>query len=173
VRNVRIGGAAIRLLPHNCFACGSLNTHGLHLELHTEGGRCWTDLTLSNAFEGWEGIAHGGVICTILDEVMAWAVVDSDLWGVTARMSVEFKRPVPIGRPLRGEGRVIEARRRVVRTEGILLDAADRTVLARAEAVFVGAKDAQKDELKARYGFRLEDDPPRESATPVSVDAAS
>ena len=45
-------------------------------------------------------------MCTILDEVMAWALVDHDIWGVTARMSVEFKRPVPIGRPIRAEGRV-------------------------------------------------------------------
>lgn len=171
MRNVRIGGAMLRLLPHNCFACGSLNTNGLHLELHAQDGRCWTDLTLAERFEGWEGMAHGGIICTILDEVMAWAVVDSDLWGVTARMSVEFKKPVPIGRPLRGEGRVVEAKRRIVQTEGVLMDAADGTVLARAEAVFVGATDARKDELKARYGFRL--DPDAQAATPGPVDIAS
>ena len=62
--------------PHHCFACGTLNIHGLHLELHVEDGRCWTELTLPERFEGWEGIAHGGIVCTILDEVMAWALVD-------------------------------------------------------------------------------------------------
>ena len=93
-------------------------------------------------------------MCTILDEVMAWALVDHDLWGVTARMSVEFKRPVPIGRPIRAEGRVGRSRRRLVEAEGVVLDAVDGTELARRTATFVGAPEARKEELKARYGFR-------------------
>jgi uncharacterized protein (TIGR00369 family) len=155
VRDVRVGGRRIELAPHNCFACGTLNAHGLHLELHAGDDRCWVELTLADRFEGWEGMAHGGIVCTILDEVMAWALVDHDIWGVTARMHVEFKRPVPIGRPIRGEGRVKNARRRLVEAEGVITDPADGSVLARAEATFVGASEARKAELKARYGFDL------------------
>ena len=156
--DVRIGGNRIVIEPHNCFACGSLNVHGLHLELHAGGDRCWTELQLDARFEGWEGIAHGGIVCTILDEVMAWALVEHDLWGVTGRMSVDFQRPVPIARRIRAEGRVVEAKRRVVYAEGVLLDAADGTRFARAEATFVAAPESRKEELKARYGFRLESD---------------
>ena len=165
--DVRIGGSRIVLEPHNCFACGSLNTHGLQLELHAGNGRCWTELELDRRFEGWEGIAHGGIVTTILDEVMAWALVDNDSWGVTARMQVEFKRPVPIGRRIRGEGRVVDVRRRIVRAEGVLLNAADGTVLATAEGTFVAAPADRKQALKERYGFRLEPDAP---AMPDSVD---
>lgn len=166
VSDVRIGGRLIRLEPHNCFACGTLNAHGLHLELHAADDRCWTELTLDKRFEGWDGIAHGGIVCTILDEVMAWALVDHDVWGVTARMNVEFRKPVAIGRPIRGEGRVLESRRRVVYAEGVLLDAVDGTELARAEATFVAAPEEKKAELKARYKFDLVD----EAATPGTVD---
>ncbi|HEV8547305.1 MAG TPA: hypothetical protein VGQ64_13500, partial [Candidatus Limnocylindrales bacterium] len=73
-----------RFEPHNCFACGALNTHGLHLELHVDGERCWTDLALPSRFQGWDEIAHGGIVATILDEVMAWSLVDHDNWGLTA-----------------------------------------------------------------------------------------
>ena len=111
---------------------------------------------LDRRFEGWEGIAHGGIVCTILDEVMAWALVDHDLWGVTARMTVEFKRPVPIGRRIRAEGRVVGVRRRVIDAEGVLIEPDGGEVLARAEATYVGAPEARKEELKARYAFRLE-----------------
>jgi uncharacterized protein (TIGR00369 family) len=166
LEDVRIGGSRIVLEPHNCFACGSLNTHGIQLELHAGEGRCWTELELDRRFEGWEGIAHGGIVTTILDEVMAWALVESDSWGVTARMQVEFKRPVPIGRRIRGEGHVVEVRRRVVRAQGVLLDALDGTVLATAEGTFVAAPDAQKQALKERYGFRLEPEP---AETPDAV----
>ncbi len=158
------------LTPHNCFACGTLNTHGLHLALHAGGERCWTELALEPRFEGWEGIAHGGIVCTILDEVMAWALVDHDLWGVTARMSVDFKRPVPIGRAIRAEGRVTAVRRRLVDAEGLIVDVADGTLLARAEATYVGAPEDRKRELKARYAFRLEPEAtPSEMPEPVEA----
>jgi uncharacterized protein (TIGR00369 family) len=174
LEDVRIGGSRIVIEPHNCFACGSLNVHGLQLELHAGSDRCWTELVLDRRFEGWEGIAHGGIVCTILDEVMAWALVDHDLWGVTARMNVDFRRPVPIGRRIRGEGRVRETKRRVIYAEGVILDAEDGTQLAHADATFVGAPEARKQELKERYGFRLEPEGAntREgaTATPATVD---
>jgi len=173
LEDVRIGGSRIVFEPHNCFACGQLNVNGLHLELHAADGRCWTELELDPRFEGWEGIAHGGIVSTILDEVMAWALVEHDVWGVTARMRVDFRRPVPIGRRIRAEGRVTEANRRVVRAAGVIRDAEDHTELARAEATFVAAPDARKQELKQRYGFRLEPDAPRETAgNPVETAAA-
>src|SRR6188768_3126837 len=108
VQDVRIGGRRIEIAPHNCFACGTLNVHGLHLELHAGDDRCWVELSLPERFQGWDDIAHGGIVCTILDEVMAWALIDHDMWGVTARLNVDFRRPVPIGRRIRGEGRVRE-----------------------------------------------------------------
>jgi uncharacterized protein (TIGR00369 family) len=177
LEDVRIGDRRIVLEPHACFACGSLNVHGMQLDLHAGNDRCWTELVLEPRFQGWEGIAHGGIVCTILDEVMAWALVGHDVWGVTARMNVEFKRPVPIGRRIRGEGRVLEARRRVIYAMGTLVDAGDGTELARAEGTFVGASAAKKEELKARYGFRLEPAGPEPGpangslATPDAVDA--
>jgi uncharacterized protein (TIGR00369 family) len=156
LEDVRIGDSRIVLEPHSCFACGSLNVHGMQLELHAGDDRCWTELVLDARFQGWEGMAHGGIVCTILDEVMAWALVDHDVWGVTARMNVDFRRPVPIGRRIRGEGRVRDVKRRVIYAEGVIIDVEDGTELARAEATFVGAPEAKKLELKERYGFRLE-----------------
>jgi uncharacterized protein (TIGR00369 family) len=166
LEDIRVGGRRIVITPHHCFACGSLNVHGLQLELHAGEETCWTELVLPDRFQGWEGMAHGGIVCTILDEVMAWALVEHDLWGVTARMQVDFKRPVPIGRRIRGEGHMLEARRRLVRASGRIVDPEDGTVLATAEATFLGATQARKDELKARYAFRLEPEPPGRTPPP-------
>ncbi len=154
-------GFAIR--PHNCFACGELNAHGLHLALHFEPDRCWVELPIGRDFEGWEGIVHGGILTTILDEVMAWSLLAHDTWGVTARISVTFRRPVPVGSRLRADGRVVEARRRTFKTEGRIIDA-DGVELASAEGLYVAAPEGQKRELKERYGFR------RIPGTPESVD---
>jgi acyl-coenzyme A thioesterase PaaI-like protein len=159
-RGLRIRDRLIEVDAHNCFGCGTLNNHGLQLELHTQGGRCWTEVELPERFEGWDGIAHGGIVATILDEVMAWALIDQDAWGLTARMTVAFKRPVAIGRRVRGEGWVVDTRRRVLRSAGWLVDAIDGTTLATAEGTYVAAPEDRKRELQARYGFRVLGDAP-------------
>jgi uncharacterized protein (TIGR00369 family) len=161
--------------PHNCFACGTLNAHGLGLVLHVELGRSWTELTLQPTFEGWEGIAHGGIICTILDEVMAWALVGADNWGVTARMSVQFRRPVLVGRPIRAEGSIARMRRRIVETTARLVDAETGELLATATGTYVAAGEARKRELRERYGYRLLPGTTSDAAaaTPDPVDAST
>ena len=156
-RSVAIGGEGltIEVAPHRCFACGALNEHGIHLELHVDGDRCWTELALPDRFQGWDGIAHGGIICTILDEVMAWSLAATDNWGLTARMAVEFKRPVRLGVPIRGEGWVSATRRRLVETAGRIVDPSTGEVLVTATATYVAAGAERKRELQARYRFRL------------------
>ena len=146
--------------PHHCFACGELNEHGLHLELHVDAEGCWTELTLEPRFQGWESVAHGGIIGTILDEVMAWSVIGRDTWGVTARLAVAFHRPIPIGRPIRAEGWVTEDRRRTFRTASRVLDRETGEVLATGEGAFVAAPPDQLAALKARYRLRPAGDPP-------------
>ena len=157
---VRAPGTTFEFSPHNCFACGTLNTHGMQLEIHIEAGRSWTEHRLEQRFEGWEGIAHGGILCTILDEVMAWSLVGADNWGVTARLAVDFKRPVPVDRTIRAEGWVTEMRRRLVTTAGSIVDVADGTLLASADALYVAATQERKRELQERYGFRAGSDVP-------------
>ena len=142
-----------RIRPHHCFACGELNEVGLHLRLNLEPGRCWTELALPRRFEGWEGIIHGGILSTILDEVMAWSLVSHDNWGVTARMSIDFRKPVTVGQAIRAEGWITESRRRIQVTAGRIVDAESGVELAVAEATYVAATEAHKRELKERYGL--------------------
>jgi uncharacterized protein (TIGR00369 family) len=143
--------------PHNCFACGTLNAGGLGLALHVEPGRSWVELALDRRFEGWEGIVHGGILCTILDEVMAWALVGEDNWGVTARMAVEFKRPVEVGVPIRAEGWITRSRRRIVDAAGQIVDPASGAVLATGTGVYVAAGNERKQDLRERYAYRSAD----------------
>jgi len=137
-----------------------LSEHGLHLDLHVDGNRCWTELELADRFQGWDGIAHGGIVCTILDEVMAWSLATTDNWGLTARMTVDFKRPVRLGIPIRAEGWMTRQRRRLVDTAARLVDVATGELLATAEAVYVAADEERKRELRSRYRFRLVAGPP-------------
>jgi uncharacterized protein (TIGR00369 family) len=152
VQPVMLSYADFRLRPHHCFACGELNEAGLHLKLNLEPGKCWTELELPRRFEGWEGIIHGGILCAILDEAMAWSLVASDNWGVTARLSVDFRKPVTVGQAIRAEGWITESRRRIHVTAGRIVDAATGVELALAEATYVAASETRKRELKQLYG---------------------
>jgi uncharacterized protein (TIGR00369 family) len=153
VRSVA-GGPTFEFEPHNCFACGELNEHGLQLQLHLEERRAWTEFVLEDRFEGWRGVTHGGIIATVLDEVMAWALVAEDNWGVTARMTIDFKRPVLVGTRVRADGWIVRSRRRLVDAAGQIVDG-DGTILATTEAVYVAASEERKRELMARYGVRI------------------
>ena len=141
------------LAAHRCFACGDLNAQGIRMTIHVEPDRSWSELTLDPAFQGWEGVAHGGILATLLDEAMAWAIASRQAFAMTARMTIEYRRPVRVGMLVRAEGRVVEARRRLLRAEAAILDASTREVCARAEGVYVTIPDAQQQELRARYRF--------------------
>ncbi|HYK95214.1 MAG TPA: PaaI family thioesterase [Candidatus Dormibacteraeota bacterium] len=140
--------------PHHCFACGELNEHGLHLDLHVDPAGAWTELTVDPAFQGWDAVAHGGIVCTILDEVMAWSVIGRGTWGVTARLNVAFRRPIRTGRTVRAEGWVVDGTRRGSRTAGRVKDSRTGEVLATAEGMFIAVPEDQLERLKARYGMR-------------------
>jgi acyl-coenzyme A thioesterase PaaI-like protein len=164
VRDVRVSPTArFEFTPHHCFGCGTLNAHGLQMAMHLEPARSWAELQLDRRFEGWEGVAHGGIVGTILDEVMAWALVAEDNWGVTARISVAFRKPVPIGQAIRADGWVTRSRRRVVETAGRIVDAASGVELATATGTYVAADAVRKQFLREQYGFRLVD--PNATAT--------
>jgi acyl-coenzyme A thioesterase PaaI-like protein len=145
--------------PHHCFACGELNEHGLQLILHADETGCWTELDLPERFQGWDSVAHGGVIATILDEVMAWSVIGRGTWGVTARLNVAFKRPIPTSEPIRAEGWVVADHRRAVRTAGHVLDGRTRQVLATAEGTFMAVPPDRLSVLQARYRLRSTETP--------------
>jgi acyl-coenzyme A thioesterase PaaI-like protein len=145
---------AFEFEPHRCFACGELNEHGLQLAIHTDPTGSWTETTLDATFQGWEAVAHGGIVCTLLDEVMAWAVIGRGTWGVTARLNVAFRRPIPVGRAIRAEGWVVDESRRAHRAAGRVLDGASGEVLATGESTFMAVPPDEVERLKARYGMR-------------------
>ncbi len=101
-----------------CFACGPYNAEGLHLRFAPTGeGVVRAEITLPPRFQGWRGVAHGGVVMMLLDEAMAHACGSIGLRGLTASMSLRFRAPVPLGVPVVAVGTVKWRRRNVVALE--------------------------------------------------------
>jgi acyl-coenzyme A thioesterase PaaI-like protein len=87
----------------------------------------------------------------LLDEAMSWAVIDRGHLAVTARMDIEFKRPVPVTDPLIVIGRVERDRRRLVEAAGELRSNSGE-LLASAHAVFMRVSDEQQRAWEGIYG---------------------
>ncbi len=95
---------------YNCFACGTANPIGLHLEFFRSGDSVCSEITIGKNHAGWENISHGGIISTLLDEVMSWTILYfKRVFFLTRKMEVKYIKPVLIGTPLLIKGRLVEA----------------------------------------------------------------
>lgn len=115
-----------------CFACGKDNPRGLKLNIQVDGERARFEYKVPRELQGWPDVTHGGIISTMLDEVMVWAAAGLKIHTVTAEITVRFKQPLPTNRLIKVEGRVIEERKRVIRAEARAFD--DDKVYAEASA---------------------------------------
>ncbi len=122
-----------------CFCCGADNERGLHLAIaYPDKGVAETSLEVPRWFSGWKHVTHGGLLATLLDEIMAHACVSMDQRAVTAEITVRFQKVVETGSTIRAVGKVEEARGRVLLTRGWIYDA-DGAVAAEATARFLAA----------------------------------
>jgi len=123
-----------------CFACGKANPRGLALPIKETPEGVVMDYAVPEDFAGWQGIVHGGIVATILDELLAWACNRADRSMMTAEMTVRFRRPVRTGRPIRGVGRITEDKGRLILAEARLLDESGQ-LLAEATGKLMRASD--------------------------------
>ncbi|MBL7205232.1 MAG: PaaI family thioesterase [Desulfobacteraceae bacterium] len=94
---------------HHCFACGTANPIGLNLTFYSLGEAVCSEITLGKNHEGWQNLAHGGIISTLLDEVMSWAIMYSKkTFVVTRKMDIKYVRNVSIGTPLTVTGKLVD-----------------------------------------------------------------
>jgi len=109
---------------------------GMHLSFAAGAGGVRAQTVIDARFQGWRGMAHGGIAMALLDEAMAHAAGFAGYRGLTARVTARFRHPIPIGAQITIEGRVAWIRRRSLGLEARVLDALG-TVLVEGEGTFV------------------------------------
>jgi len=120
-------------LPHTagCLVCGRQNPHGLKLSLHVDESTGVVSVSFTPRPEhiGFEGIVHGGVLATVLDEAMVWAATwAGKRFCVAGEMTVRFRQSAAVGGALRVETRVDSNRSRLIQTSGTIIDSAGALV---------------------------------------------
>ncbi|MBI2742602.1 MAG: PaaI family thioesterase [Chlamydiales bacterium] len=99
---------------HYCFACGMENPHGLRIQWKIEGATTVAEFTPDRKYQGWQGILHGGIIATLLDEAMTRLACEVCGGALTAEMTVRFVAPARIGELLTIRGEIICEKRRII-----------------------------------------------------------
>ena len=133
-----------KLEGYNCFACGTANSIGLNLQFYVSGKYMCSDVALRKNYEGWENMAHGGIVSTLLDEVMSWAVIYfKRIFFVTRSMKIKYLKPVPLETPLTVKAYVLDEKRgRISHVRGLIHDQQDNT-LVRGDATFARLSDTE------------------------------
>lgn len=128
-------------VSHDCFVCGIDNPAGLQMrfyESECEPVQVTAEYTVPAHYQGYPGVVHGGIIAAMLDEVTSRTIFRGNppRFVVTARLTIRYRKPVPVETPLRLTGRIVEDKGKVITVAGEILDP-EGILLTEAEAVIV------------------------------------
>ena len=105
---------------------------------HTPDGRATGHVTLGQAHEGPPGLVHGGVLAALFDHMLARAVRAGGRGGMTASLTVSYRRPVRLGVPLLLTAKLADADgRRTTARARLVAEDDPGTTLAEADGLFV------------------------------------
>jgi acyl-coenzyme A thioesterase PaaI-like protein len=131
-----------------CFVCGLDNPIGLRLTFWVDGDTVWTEFTPAEEYQGYPGVLHGGITATLLDETMGRVAALRNLWMVTVKMELTYRKPVPLGQPLRITARMEELHGRRMTTVGEIL-LPDGTVAVEAKGLYLRLPEERKERFLA------------------------
>lgn len=128
----------MQLPPHqpNCFGCGPRNAAGIHLRCALTEVGVAGEFRLDLQHEGGPGIAHGGVVAAVLDDLFGFLLYRVGFPMVTARLEVDYRRPVALEVEHRAEAHIDSREGRKVWCSGEVRDG-DGAVVAEARGLFL------------------------------------
>ncbi len=101
---------------NHCFVCGEKNPMGLKLNFRysDDSMKAEAIVTFAEQFQGWSNIVHGGLLSTVLDEIMVKPAENQGLNCVTAELNVRFRKPAYVGQQYKVTGKIKEIRGRKI-----------------------------------------------------------
>jgi acyl-coenzyme A thioesterase PaaI-like protein len=125
---------------NHCFVCGPSNPIGLKVRFRIEDGVCLGEFRPGGEHMGYSQVTHGGIVFSLLDDVMAnWLWLQGE-HSFTARADIRYRAELPIDTLVRLEGRCQKRKGRLTVMAGKVIGAEDEFVYAEATASFMRAK---------------------------------
>lgn len=127
------------MTANGCFVCGEANPIGLGVSFRLDGEVVRAEFTSDARHAGYDGVTHGGIVFSLLDDVMANGIWLRGERAYTARADIRYRQALPIGVAVRLEGEITRKRGRLTETVGRMFRADDGTLVAEATAQFMAA----------------------------------
>lgn len=122
---------------NKCFVCGPGNPTGLNVTFRLDGEVCRAEFVPGDAYMGYDGVTHGGILFSLLDDVMANLLYLQGEVCFTAKAEVRYRQPLPIGAAIRLEGRLVKRKGRMAVIDGMAIRDDDNSVVAQATGTFM------------------------------------
>ena len=136
----------MRALPHthSCFVCGESNPAGLNLRFETDGRVVHARFTPRAEHIGFREVVHGGIIATLLDEIMVWAcAVQAKQFAYCAELNVRFLKSARPGEETVASAELVENRKNKIFEAKAELKNLAGEVLASATGKYLPVKAAE------------------------------
>jgi len=144
----------MRELPytHTCFVCGDSNVSGLKLRFRTDGKLVEARFVPRPEHVGFKQTVHGGLIATVLDEIMVWAcAVSTRRFAWCAELNVRYLNPLRPGEETLAVAELAANRRdKIFEAKADLRNSAG-VVLASATGKYLPVKEADASEMLADF----------------------
>ena len=124
---------------HYCFVCGKNNPRGFQIKVRYSEAElaAETELSIPREYQGWAQVIHGGILSTLLDELMAHAVWRFAGPGLTLSMEVRFHQPLKPGELIRVRGVLHTKNGSRRQAEGEIIRIADGSRIASGKSRFL------------------------------------
>lgn len=135
----------VRDYPY-CFGCGDSNPKGLGLKLRLDGETLKTEFVPQEEHQGWPGIVYGGIILSLLYEVLENFHYYKGQSPMMKSVETRFCKPANIGEKIIAKSWADERDGREVHVEANLTDESGG-VIAEGKAVLVILNQEQRKRL--------------------------
>jgi acyl-coenzyme A thioesterase PaaI-like protein len=131
----------LRTDANGCFVCGPANQDGLQVVFRVEDSICRAEYTPPAKFCGFDGVTHGGILFSLLDDVMAnWLFLQGER-AYTGKCEIRFRATAPTGQRILLEGELLNRKGRIANLQGRAIHADTGKLLAEATATFIVIPD--------------------------------
>ena len=121
----------------HCFVCGNTNPIGLNLRFTVSGNLCTGEFTSTPDHVGFDGVTHGGIIFSVLDDAMANWFFLQDARGYTAKSEIRYREAMPVGDTAAIECEVVKRKGRLVQLKARATNRDTGNVIAESDGSFM------------------------------------
>jgi acyl-coenzyme A thioesterase PaaI-like protein len=125
----------------HCFVCGVENDYGLKLDFYQTGdGTVVVETIVPDQYQGYPGIAHGGIVASLVDEVLGRVHMGTDpenpRFMYTAKLTVQYRKPVPTNQRLTIRGFALKSKKRSATSRAEIIGPGG-DILVEADAILI------------------------------------